>query len=122
MTQPSRRSAALVSTQLVARFDRNGDRHIGLDLLRHVRRLIRDDMRDAGARGSMVWRLRRTRSGIMVTAMWHPRRDSMIEAGRPDRAARLEQRRQAAGAGIHNRRRLGSRCIPWSPTAGSGTA
>jgi hypothetical protein len=122
MTHPSPRTATLVSTQLVARFDRNGDRHIGLGLLRQVRRLIRDDLRDAGATGSVVWRLRRTPSGIMVTAMWHPRRDAMIEAARPARAARLEQHRQAAKAGIVNRRRLGGRCIPWFPSAESGAA
>jgi hypothetical protein len=69
-------------------------------------------MRAAGAHGSMVWRLARTPSGITVTAFWHPRREAMIELARPERTQRQEIRRQAARAGIVNRRRLGSVCVP----------
>ena len=102
---------AVTCTQLISRFDRNGERHIGLPLLRQVRSTIRDDMRSEGARGSMVWRLVRTSSGITVTAVWHARRDQMIDVARGIRGERLERRRVAAQAGIVNRRRLGRLCI-----------
>lgn len=106
-------TSEVTCTQLVTRFDRNGERHIGLALLRQVRGLILTDMRSAGAQGSIVWRLARTPSGITVTAIWHPRRDVMVELALPSRHARLEQRRLAIIAGIVNRRRLGRFCIPY---------
>ena len=105
-------TSVVTCTQLVTRFDRNGERHIGLALLRQVRRLIASDMRSAGAHGSMTWRLARTPSGITVTSIWHARREVMIELALPARRARLEQRRLATAAGIANRRRLGRFCIP----------
>jgi hypothetical protein len=99
-------------TQLVTRFDRNGERPIDLELLRRVRTAIRRDMRAAGARGSMVWRLSRTPSGITMTAIWHARRDRMIALALPARSARQERRRRAAAAGIQNRRRVGTFTVP----------
>src|SRR6185369_10876664 len=115
MTHPrASTSQMIVCKQLVTRFDRNREREIGLPLLRRVRSNIRRDMRAAGAQGSMVWRLARTPSGITVTALWHPRREEMIELARPERTERQEIRRQAARSGIVNRRRLGSVCVPHS--------
>jgi hypothetical protein len=109
MTRPRASASSITCTQLVTRFDRNGERPIGLGLLRRVRAGIRRDMRAAGARGSFVWRLARTPSGITMTAIWHPRRDHMIEIAQPPRQARHEQRRRAAAAGIPNRRRMNGR-------------
>jgi hypothetical protein len=113
MTRPrASATSGITCTQLVTRFDRNGERHIGMPLLRQVRGLIREDMQSEGADGSMVWRLARTPSGITVTAFWHARREVMIEMARPARRARLERRRLAIEAGVANRRRIGRRCIP----------
>ncbi len=103
-------------TQLVTRFDRNGERPIGLELLRGVRTHMSKDMRAAGARGSMVWRLARTPSGITMTAIWHARRERMIDLARPPRASRQERRRRAAAEGIQNRRRVGARTVPHTPS------
>jgi hypothetical protein len=115
MTHPrASTSQMIVCTQLVTRFDRNKEREIGLPLLRRVRSNIRRDMRAAGAQGSMVWRLARTPSGITVSALWHPRRDVMIELARPQRAERQELRRRAARSGILNRRRVGNMTVPHS--------
>jgi hypothetical protein len=123
MTHPSAStSQMIVCKQLVTRFDRNREREIGLPLLRRVRANIRRDMRAAGAQGSMVWRLARTPSGITVTALWHPRREDMIELARPERTERQEIRRQAARAGIVNRRRLGGVTVPHSVTGGQMAA
>jgi hypothetical protein len=108
MTRPRASASSITCTQLVTRFDRNGEREIGLALLRRVRAGIRRDMRSAGARGSMIWRLERTPSGITMTAVWHPRREEMIVLAQPVRRARQERRRRAAAAGIANRRRMGS--------------
>lgn len=102
----------ITCTQLVTRFDRNGEREIGLSLLRRVRAGIRRDMRAAGARGSMVWRLARTPSGITVTAIWHPDRSRKVAIARVPRALRQERRRRAAAAGIENRRRVGHLTVP----------
>jgi hypothetical protein len=110
MTRPE--ASPIICTQLVTRFDRNGERPIGLALLRRVRAGVRRDMRSAGARGSMVWRLTRIPSGITVTAVWHPQRDEMIEMAQPVRRERQERRRRAAEAGIPNRRRMGSFTVP----------
>jgi hypothetical protein len=112
----------IVCKQLVTRFDRNREREIGLPLLRRVRSNIRRDMRAAGAQGSMVWRLARTPSGITVTALWHPRREEMIELARPERTERQEIRRQAARSGIVNRRRLGGVTVPHSVRGGQMAA
>jgi hypothetical protein len=109
----------ITCTQLVTRFDRNRERPIGLALLRRVRAQIRRDMRDAGARGSMVWRLARTPSGITITGFWHPLRQAMIELARPIRLERNERRARLAGAGVVNRRRTGAGSVPhasFSPT------
>jgi hypothetical protein len=115
MTHPrASTNQMIVCKQLVTRFDRNREREIGLPLLRRVRSNIRRDMRAAGAQGSMVWRLARTPSGITVTALWHPRREDMIELAQPERIERQENRREAVRAGIVNRRRLGSVCVPHS--------
>jgi len=111
-------SNAVTCTQLVTRFDRNGEREIDLALLRRVRTHIRRDMRAAGARGSMVWRLSRTPSGITMSAIWHPRRDRMITVASPTRDARQERRRQAAEAGVQNRRRVGRQTVPNLAPAG----
>jgi hypothetical protein len=112
MTRPRASASSITCTQLVTRFDRNGEREIGLALLRRVRAGIRRDMRSAGARGSMVWRLSRTPSGITMTALWDPRRERMIEIASPVRQDRQEQRRRAAAAGIPNRRRMGTHSVP----------
>jgi hypothetical protein len=104
-------SAAIVCTQLVTRFDRNSERSIGLPLLRRIRSQIRRDMRTAGAEGSMVWRLARTPSGITISALWHPRRDAMIDLARPMRSERQKRRTLAARAGIVNRRQVGGRTV-----------
>jgi hypothetical protein len=113
MTQPrASTSRMIVCKQLVTRFDRNGEREIGLPLLRRVRSNIRRDMRSAGAHGSMVWRLARTPSGITVTALWHPRRDEMIALASPERTQRQEVRLDAARSGIVNRRRIGRLTVP----------
>src|SRR3954468_23412308 len=99
MTQ-HRASELVTCTQLIARFDRNGEREIDLVLLRRVRGQIRRDMRAAGARGSIVWRIARTPSGITLTALWHSRRERMIELALPVRTDRQEVRRRAAAAGM----------------------
>jgi plasmid stabilization system protein ParE len=113
MAQPrASRTTSIACTQLVTRFDRNGERAIDLPLLRRVRRHITRDMRAAGARGSMVWRLARTPSGITVAAVWHPRRDQMIALAQAPRADRQQRRRLAARAGIVNRRRVGHITVP----------
>jgi hypothetical protein len=112
MTRPRASASSISCTQLVTRFDRNGEREIGLTLLRRVRAGIRRDMRSAGAHGSMVWRLERTPSGITMTALWHPHREEMIDLALPARRDRQERRRQAAAAGIPNRRRMGSLSVP----------
>lgn len=112
-TVPSMNAAAPITcTQLVTRFDRNGERPITIDLLRRVRVHIRREMRAAGARGSMVWRLARTPGGITMTAIWHPRRERMIDLAARTRSDRRESRRQAAAAGIANRRRIGRLTVP----------
>jgi hypothetical protein len=108
-------SSTVTCTQLVTRFDRNGERPIGIELLRQVRSLIRRDMRAAGARGSMVWRLARTPSGITMTAIWNARRERMIELARPTRLERQDRRRRAAQAGVVNRRRVGGMTVPHDP-------
>jgi len=105
-------SPDLSCTQLITRFDRNGERQITLELLRQVRRGVRRRMRAAGARGSMIWRLVRTPAGIIVTAFWHPRREAKMSIARAPRLQRQERRQRAERAGIENRRRLGSRPSP----------
>src|SRR4051794_17598768 len=105
MAHPRASATGIDCTQLVTRFDRNGERRIDLPLLRQVRVRIRRDMNEAGAHGTMIWRLARTPSGITITAVWHSRREKMIEMGRRTREERVERRRRAAAAGIVNRRR-----------------
>lgn len=105
-------TSSITCTQLVTRFDRNGERAINLSLLRRVRAGIRRDMRSAGAHGSMVWRLARTPGGITMSAIWHPRREEMIAIAQPARRDRQEQRRRAAAKGIPNRRRMGRLAAP----------
>jgi hypothetical protein len=118
MAQPTGSPTAPIScTQLVTRFDRNGERSIALPLLRQVRSLIRRDMRAAGARGSMVWRLARTPSGITMTAIWHVRRERMIQIAQPARTDRQERRRRAVAAGVQNRRRVGGLTVPHAAAA-----
>ena len=102
----------ITCTQLVTRFDRNRERPIGLPLLRRVRAQIGRDMRDAGAHGSIIWRLARTPSGITITGLWHPRRQAMIDLGQPVRLLRNERRARLAGAGVENRRRMGTGAVP----------
>jgi hypothetical protein len=112
----------VVCTQLVTRFDRNGERPIGLPLLRRIRAQIRRDMEAEGAEGSMVWRLARRPSGITISAMWHPRRDEMIELARPVRSQRQQRRTSAVHAGVVNRRRMGSITVPHLVAAGAVAA
>src|SRR5438093_12949453 len=100
--------AALVCTQLISRFDRNGERPITLKLLRSVRGTVRRRAREGGARGSIVWRLERTRAGITVSAFWHPDRDSRIKLALVPRQARIERFRAFARDPRGNRRRSGT--------------
>jgi hypothetical protein len=113
----SRRANSQISgTQLISRFDRNGERRITLALLRQVRRQIRRDMRAAGARGPLAWRLARTPSGLTITAFWHPRLETKVALALAVRMDRRDRRRQAGSAAAINRRRLG-----WRPFQSGAT-
>ena len=113
MARPNPSAAStLTCTQLVTRFDRNGEREIGIALLRQMRLHIGREMRESGAKGSMVWRLTRTPSGITMTAFWHAKRERMIESALPIRFERQQRRQRAAAAGIENRRRVGRLTVP----------
>src|SRR5206468_8712000 len=100
--------ASLVCTQLVSRFDRNGQRPITLKLLRSVRGTVRRRAGEGGARGTVVWRLERTRAGITVSAFWHPDRDARVRLALVPRQARIERYRAYALGPLDNRRRLGT--------------
>jgi hypothetical protein len=95
----------IVFAQLITRFDRNGSRDIGLPLIRQVRRHIAREMRTAGARGSLVWRLSRTPSGLTVTSYWHPERNELVRLAAAPR--RLRQEAALSSGPRTNRRRLG---------------
>lgn len=103
--------APLRLEQLISRFERNGERSITLAILRGVRKGISRRMRRTGAEGSLIWRLVRTRAGIVVTAYWHPQPATKIDVAAAVRNERQERQRQFERSGRPNRRRLGAESL-----------